>query len=169
MRSFSALDLFTLSGKGCDPMNHSKPQEVSELALKLKLRSAGRLIPPGTTLRSGQSFAGRHAPPHRTAFSARFPIGRRFWAASCTPTSIAFSRFQPDWGLSTKCSQVTSGREVIYPCFSFAATRLTYHRQNSISCTPTVHQAGGRFPRFPQGGSRREGRPAPPSVPRRRG
>ena len=119
--------------------------EADILALKSKPRRAGRLIPPAT-LRSRQSIAGRHAPPHRTAFSARFPIGTRFWAASCSPTSIAFSRFRPNWGLSKKCSQLTSGRESIDPCFSFAVTRLTCHLRNSISCTPPVHRGESRFP-----------------------
>ena len=144
-RSFSAVRSFTLSGEGCDQAQRSKHNEENILALKSRPRWAGRLIPPAT-LRSRQSIAGRHAPPHRTAFSARFPIGPRFWAASCTPTSIAFSRFRPNWGLSKKCSQLTSGRESIYTCFSFAATRLTCHLQNSVSCTPPIHRGESRFP-----------------------
>ena len=131
---------------------------MNELALKAKLRSAGRLMSLGIAPGPVLLLAGRHAPPHRTAFSARFPIGRRLWAASCTPTSIAFSRFRPDWGLSTKCSQLTSGRGSIYACFSFAATRLTCHRQNSISCTPPMHRGDSDFPGTTEGASRREGR-----------
>ena len=128
------------------------------MALKAKLRSAGRLMSLGIAPGPVLLLAGRHAPPRQTAFSARFPIGRRLWAASCTPTSIAVSRFRPDWGLSTKCSQLTSGRGAIYPCFSFARTPLTCHRQNSISCTPPMHRGDSDFPGTTEGASRREGR-----------
>ena len=151
--SFSAFRSFTLSGEGCDPVNRSRTQEVNILVQILKLQPAGRLIPPGTAPGPVRLFAGRHAPPHQTGFSAAFVIGPPVLLRVCTPTSIDFSRFEPDWGLSTKCSQVTSGRRLFYTCFSLPTTRLTCHRQNSISCTPPIHHMRGRLQR------RTEGRP----------
>ena len=146
--SYSASRSFTLSA------SHN---EVNDMALQSKLRSAGRLTPPGPAPGPVLLSTGCHAPPPQSTFSARFPIGPRFWAASCTPTSIAFSRFRPNWGLSKKCSLLTSDRESTYACFSFAATHLTCHLQNSISCTPPVHRGASGFPSFPQGAARRPG------------
>ena len=93
----------------------------------------------------------RHAPPPQAHFLSCFVIGPPIWAASYTPTSSPFLSSETELGTFTKVFTDYSDREPIFACFSFAATRLMHHRQNSNSCTPPGLRQRPRFSQTSEG------------------
>ena len=96
-----------------------------------------------------QPQPGRNALAHRGPFRGVFPEPMPVDAPSRTPTSMGFSTARPEPALNFKCFLFTSGREVIFPCFSFGTTQMKTSLQNSISCTPPRQGEKHRMPGDP--------------------
>ena len=86
-----------------------------------------------TSSRSARSaltsrVTGRTAPAHPSPFAPCFPTDPPLCRPVCTPPSIAFQHFSPEWGLNSKCSLFTSSSG------AFTAVPSTKSRLPTLRC-----------------------------------